>query len=83
MGEPTPKGLLGVKTEDSTGGFVLYDQKEKRYFAETKEGEQAQFTDDVEQSHCFSDFEISDAWLIAYKLAWLGHGKFFVHGLTK
>lgn len=64
-------------------GSVLYDHEENRYLGKIESEEQLQFTDDVEQAHYFSDFEISTAWRIAYKLAWLGHGKFFVLGLTK
>lgn len=76
QGEATP---LGTEMR----GSVLYDRKNERYFMETKSEEQPQFTKDLEQARYFSVDEVSDAWHIAYKLAWLDCGKFYVYGIKK
>lgn len=58
---------------------VLYDSKKKIYFAETKRKEHPQVTKKMGNAKCFSEKETKKAWLIAYKLAWLKIGNFYLH----
>ncbi|MGM0279513.1 MULTISPECIES: hypothetical protein [unclassified Enterococcus] len=62
-------------------GNILFDSEQGKYLAKSKGTEPDYYlTSDKQLAYRFSDNEISLAWHTAYKCAWLGLGKFYVHG---
>lgn len=61
--------------------LVLFDSSTNRYLGRNQSNDyEPVFVDREEEAYQFSEKEIEKAWLTAYKLAWKGHGQFFVYG---
>lgn len=60
--------------------LILYDSEKEVYLVKPSPENPPITTSDKNKAWRISEQEIEYAWQIAYKVAWLGIGTFFVHG---